>query len=118
MSFLSFLRHFGKRQRPNSASKTLKGRVPSSRRRSLSLTVEHLESRELLTGDTPRILASGVLPLDAAPAASPSSPHPVLQFQFSEPMRPADLTNVANYLLVDATGAPVSIQAATPNATN
>ncbi len=118
MSFLSFLRHFGKRLRSNSASKTGKGRAPSSRRRSRSLVVEHLESRELLTGDTPRILASGVLPLDAAAASSPSSPHPILQIQFSEPMRPAELTNVANYLLVDATGAPISIQKATPNATN
>jgi hypothetical protein len=106
MSFLSFLRRFGVR-RPR---KTRAARPQSPGRRVPTLSLEPLESRELLANDTPTILATNVTPA--------GSTHPTISVVFSESMLLTDLVATSNYLLVDSTGKQVPIQLVTPGTTS
>jgi hypothetical protein len=113
MSFLSFLRLFGVR-RPRKARRLQsqpRGRGPRTP------LLELLESRVLLTNDTPYIVSTAVQPLDGS---STISALPTLVVQFSEPMVGTNGTpngtgaaDTANYLLTDASGNPVTINTVT-----
>ena len=74
-SFLQFFTRAWRKNRPI--------RNHSSSKRNSRLLVEMLENRELLAGDIPTILATGVLPVDGSSTATGA---PVLQVQFSETM--------------------------------
>src|SRR5262249_3975610 len=110
----SFLRFF-QRKSPRTLCNTPTILKRASRR--VSLVVEALERRELLTNDIPQIVASGVLPPDGSTVANSNTP--VLHVQFSEAMVGTNGVNSTtngtgaadrnNYLLMDSTGNPIPI---------
>ena len=84
------------------------------------LHVEYLEERNLLDGDTPFIVTSGVLPVDGSIVANPQ---PTIQIEYSEAMVGSNATNSGaadpdNYLLFDADGNSITIDNVTLSAGN
>ena len=76
------------------------------------LLIETLETRNLLAGALPTIVASGVVPLDGSVLTGPTAATPVIQVQFSQPMTNSAI-NPNNYVLLGATGGLVPITGAT-----
>jgi hypothetical protein len=104
MKSLSFVRVFGdSRRQASQRRERLRRRIP---------LLERLEARELLNSDVPFI--KSVTPADGG--SNSATGHPVIRFVFSEKMvvgglNGAGIDNKSNYLLFDASGNPVSVDA-------
>jgi hypothetical protein len=96
MKFKSFLRVFGSKRRTKRADRPT--------RRPSRLALEHLEKRELLSNDAPRILS--VLPPDGS---TTTSTQPVMAVTFSEDVIASQAQDPTNYQLFNSEGQPVPI---------
>src|SRR5437660_1651915 len=74
--------------------------------------LEALERRELLAADAPFIVQQLSVPADGStPAGNP----PAIIVTYSEPMKAAEVTNPANYLLFNSGGDPITINSVAPH---